>query len=81
MSYVRIDIDIDDYIDEIDDDCLISEVISRLNNSKSFKEMFDKKSILEDMTRQEAVDALIDELRLSIIQEQQLREFIKQLWN
>lgn len=79
MGYISIDVDIEDYIDEVDDDVLISEVLTRLTKSKGFKEMFNKREVLAELTREEAVEALIEELRLSIVQAELLSNFIKEL--
>ena len=75
----RIDIDIEDYIDEIDDDCLIAECCSRIANSKYFKEKFDKKIILEELTTSEIIESLIEELRLSLVDAENLKDYILNL--
>lgn len=74
-----IDIDIEDYIDEIDDDCLISEMITRKKYSKDFAEKIKGKKLIEEFDTEEIIDALVFDLRLSIIQESELKEFIKTL--
>jgi len=79
MAYI--DIDVDDYLDEADSDCMIEELKSRVNKKTgetySFKEIFEKFEY--DIEVDEMIEILSDKLNFNIIQSQKLKTFINTL--
>jgi len=78
MSYIQVDIDIDDIIDQIDNVDLVSELRSRAKREKKTLSEFIQESEFGD-DKDEILNSFCDLERLSLNQSMELKEFIKTL--
>ena len=75
---IQVDIDIDDVIDQLDNEDLVSELRSRAKREKKTLSEFIQESEFGD-DKDEILNSFCDIERLSLSQSIELKEFIKNL--